>query len=1260
MRNSVPRGSISEVSHLIFASNQLHHDRSAQWGKKSTVLPLLNWVALLVIGLALCTGAVAQTGQFGWSQSPLSALTPGSLPPIAADASGNLYVFGGGGVGSYELLKETPSNGSSTVVATGLIQPTGIAVDGSGNVYIADYTDSTCDYPVVYMETLSNGSYTLSTVVTESEYSSILALAADSSGNVYLAYIDGTTGIDGTAGYGYLVKETPSGGSYSSTTVDSVKGASKKDSWGSGWVALAVDQSGNVYLSFDSSVFKETLSSGSYTRSDFVPIDASGIAVDASGNVYLASPNNGTVYIETLSGGSYTQSILASGLTSPGGLAIDGSGNLYVITDSYASETIVELTPPVENFGSVNVGSASVSSIPLTFDFTVGGSIGAPVVLTQGAPQLDFADAGTGTCTTNGTTYTYSASASCTVNVTFTPKFAGVRQGAVEIVDGSGNILATAYLNGIGSGPQVNFLPGAESVITSAPTMNPQGVALDGSGNVYIADYKNDVVLKVTPAGVQSTVASATNGLGKPETVAVDGSGNVYIGDSGNSQILKETPSASGYVTTIVATAGLSSSGGVAVDGYGNVYIADTDNNRVLEETLSAGSYTQSTIPTSTLNLPFGVAVDGSGNVYIADFGNNRVLMETLSGGTYTESTIGSGLSEPTGVALDGIGNVYIADYSNNRVLKETLSGGSYTQSVVQTSSLTNPFGVAVDGSGNIYLSDVGNARVLKEDLTDAPSLSFASTTVGATSSDSPQMLMVENSGNSALTFSVPASGWNPGLSNNFTSSSASNCPEVSASSSPATLAANSSCIFELSFTPGTAGSISGALVLTDNALNVSGSTQSVQLSGTGLVVTTTITWTAPSPITYGTPLSATQLDAIASTLGNLVYTPALGTVLPAGKQSLSVAFTPNDTTDYTSANGGVSLTVNQAPLTATASNASMAAGAALPNLTGTLNGVVSGDGITVNFTTTATSSSPIGTYLIKPVLIDPNGKLANYAVTLTNGTLTIGQSATITTVQTSAPAVLLQNSVTLMAKVASPTNTPAGSVTFLDGNTPLGTTTLDGTGSATLTLSTLAMGSHSITAAYAGNVNFAGSTSSAMTETVEDFSLAASGASVLSITVMPGNTASYTLQLAPVGGSTFVGAVALTLTGLPAGATYTVTPPVIAAGSGITTVTVTVNTAKTSASLSSPKGGIGFPKPLVLALFLPLLGTRKLRRALRLQMKTSALMLVVLGVLMVTGMTACGSGSGFFAQAPQTYPMTMTGTSGALHHSLTLDLTVQ
>ena len=113
----------------------------------------------------------------------------------------------------------------------------------------------------------------------------------------------------------------------------------------------------------------------------------------------------------------------------------------------------------------------------------------------------------------------------------------------------------------------------------------------------------------------------------------MDGSGNVYISNLNNSLVLKETPSAGSYTQSIVAnsaTNGLYEPRQVAVDGSGNVYIADTQNGRVLKETLSAGSYTQSVVANSAANglsYPVGVAVDGSGNVYIADdfnTANNR------------------------------------------------------------------------------------------------------------------------------------------------------------------------------------------------------------------------------------------------------------------------------------------------------------------------------------------------------------------------------------------------------------------------------------------------------------------------------------------------------------------------------------------------------------------------------------------------------------------------------------------------------------
>jgi hypothetical protein len=298
-------------------------------------------------------------------------------------------------------------------------------------------------------------------------------------------------------------------------------------------------------------------------------------------------------------------------------------------------------------------------------------------------------------------------------------------------------------------------------------------------------------------------------------------------------------------------------------------------------------------------------------------------------------------------------------------------------------------------------------------------------------------------------------------------------------------------------------------------------------------------------------------------------------------------------------------------------------------------------------------------------VLNDPNSKLANYNAVLTSGTLTIGQEATTASVQTSAPTVALQSSVTLTAKVASITTTPVGSVSFMDGSTQLGTAALDNTGTAMLSISTLSVGSHTVTAVYAGNVDFTGSTSNAIPENVQDFTVTSgpgSSTTPPAETALPGGTATYAVQFVPTVGSPFPSAVTFTLSGLPVGATYTISPSTIPAGSGVSNVSVVVNVGKqqTTVALAFPPAPRGLPKALAFAMFLPLLGMRKLRRALRAQMKTSALMLTMLGVLMVSGMTACGSGSGFLTQTPQTYPMTLTGTSGALHHSVTLTLTVK
>ena len=434
------------------------------------------------------------------------------------------------------------------------------------------------------------------------------------------------------------------------------------------------------------------------------------------------------------------------------------------------------------NFGSEAIGSKSATTITYTFTFSTGGTIAAPVVTTMGATGLDFADAGTGTCTTNGTSYSYAANATCTVVMSFTPQYSGPRYGAVTLYSETEPI-ATGYAQGTGTGPQVNFLPGTGSTLKTTNTLyGPYSLAVDGSGNIYtvnqIIGTTTDQVLKETPSAggyTGSIVANNSNGLADASSVAVDGNGSVYIADPYAGAVFKETPAAGGYVQSVVAQSAyywgvgsnlLMNPAGVTVDGSGNAYILDGGANQVLKETLSAGSYVESVvIATGGVNEgsgggASGIAVDGSGNVYVSDTSNNRVLKETPSGSSYTQSVVASaasgGLSYPMGLAVDGNGNLYVVDNGNSRIVKETLSAGSYTQSTVSVGGLSYVFAVALAENGNLYIGNVSPDEILEIDTFDPPTVSFATTeNDSGSSSDSPQTVTVENIGNAALTFSA-------------------------------------------------------------------------------------------------------------------------------------------------------------------------------------------------------------------------------------------------------------------------------------------------------------------------------------------------------------------------------------------------------------------------------------------------------------------------------------------------------------------------
>ena len=259
---------------------------------------------------------------------------------------------------------------------------------------------------------------------------------------------------------------------------------------------------------------------------------------------------------------------------------------------------------------------------------------------------------------------------------------------------------------------------GLESRIESGSIDRPLGVAVDGNGNVYIA--QSSVVLKETlsadGSGYSETIIARIQGVERVG-IAVDGAGNVYLGINGG--VYKETLTDGGYRQSTIAS-NVKQPDWIAVDGKGNVYIADNADNRVLKETPSGSDYAQTVVfspSTSGANSLNGLAVDAIGKVYFLSDGN--VWKSTpAAGGYYTTRVLAGAYGR--GLAVDGSGNLYVT-VGSTQVLQETLSGGRYTQSTVATAHLSVAAGLAVDYSGNLYVGDLLGNRVLKEYATSSP-----------------------------------------------------------------------------------------------------------------------------------------------------------------------------------------------------------------------------------------------------------------------------------------------------------------------------------------------------------------------------------------------------------------------------------------------------------------------------------------------------------------------------------------------------------
>jgi YVTN family beta-propeller protein len=666
---------------------------------------------------------------------------------VAVDSSGNLYVADQ----SNHRIQKFNSAGvyNSTLGVTGVTgtdnshfnSPTGVAVDSSGNLYIADQNNHRIqkfNSAGIYQSTIGESGNSGSD---NSHFQNPTGVAVDSSGNLYVADYNNQR-----------VQKFNSSGVYQSTLgVTGVVGFN--NSYFNYPTGVAVDSSGNLYVAdqnnnriqkFNSAgIYQSTLGVSGVSGSDnshfYFPY---GVAVDSSDNLHVADQFNHRIQ-KFNSAGIYQSTIGESGVSGtdnshfsyPAGVTVDSSGNIYVADASNAR---------VQKF------SLTVDDAPPIISIT------SPVNQTSVAPT--FAIKGIALDAESGVnTVTIKIDNGPVSNVTNTES---VFSMWIFIAHNLSNGLHTIYANAtdnVGNLNQTKIIVTVSSshlYLGSASTLGvtgvtgtdnshfnyPTGVAVDSSGNLYVADQYNDRIQIFNSAGVYNSSLGVSGVFGSdnshfdtPSDVAVDSSGNRYVADLYNDRIQKFN-SAGVYNSTIGAGFGSDNShfdtpSGIAVDSSGNLYVADQDNHRI-QKFNSAGVY-QSTLgvtgvtgtDNSHFDSPFGVTVDSSGNIYVSDANNDRIqkfnsagIYQLTLGVTGISGTDNSHFHYPSGVAVDSSGNLYVADLYNGRIQKFN-SAGVYHSTIgegygTDNSHFQNPTGVAVDSSGNIYVADRFNHRV--------------------------------------------------------------------------------------------------------------------------------------------------------------------------------------------------------------------------------------------------------------------------------------------------------------------------------------------------------------------------------------------------------------------------------------------------------------------------------------------------------------------------------------------------------------------
>jgi sugar lactone lactonase YvrE len=607
---------------------------------------------------------------------------------VAVDTTGNVYVADS----LNDIIRKITPAGIVTTLAgsagrwgsadgTGSAarfnSPAGVAVDTAGNVYVADFLNDTIRKitPAGAVTTLAGSPGNMGSADgagSAAQFDLPNGVAVDNANNVYVSDLGNNA-----------IRTITPGGLVTTFSLDSAPGTTGE---GGGPVGVAVDADGNIYVPFN------------YNQPDgYIPLGIPVFKITPGGTV---EPSLG------FSSDNRTQFSIV-----PNGVAVDGAGNVYVTGGP--SGGISKITPAGVVTALASAGDFGIDEYLTGVAVDAAGNV---FVADTGENEICTISTASLVTTLAGSTYSTSGSS-----------------------EGPGNV---AQFDG------------------------PSRVAADNAGNIFVADFLNDTIRKITQAGNVSTLAGTAGGAGtadglggaarfyEPSGVAADNAGNVYVSDTGNHTIRKITPA--GLVSTLAGSAGNSGSAdgtgssaqfndptGLAVDAASNIYVADTGNNTIRKVTPTgivstlagtAGVYGSANGIGSAaqFRVPDDVAVDTGGNVFVADTYNDTIraispagVVSTLAGAVETAgSADGTGSAAkfdvPSGLAVDTAGYIFVADTQNDTIREITPDGvvttlagtagrAGWVDGTGSAAGFDSPGGVALDSAGNLYVADTAN-----------------------------------------------------------------------------------------------------------------------------------------------------------------------------------------------------------------------------------------------------------------------------------------------------------------------------------------------------------------------------------------------------------------------------------------------------------------------------------------------------------------------------------------------------------------------